>query len=101
MPLAELKQKSSRPEIVEVWDPTSQDPLILIHLKTYRNSVPVPRHWSQKRKYLQGKRGIEKSPFKLPLFIETTGIGALRDTYYDKEIVKKSSRKEEEECDQK
>jgi hypothetical protein len=22
-----------------------------------RNTVPVPRHWSQKRKYLQGKRG--------------------------------------------
>jgi len=36
----------------------------------------VPRHWSQKRKYLQGKRGLEKPPFKLPEFIEATGIGA-------------------------
>lgn len=33
----------------------------------------MPRHWSQKRKYLQGKRGIEKPPFKLPDFIEATG----------------------------
>lgn len=38
-----------------------------------RNTVSVPRHWSQKRKYLQGKRGIEKPPFKLPDFIEATG----------------------------
>jgi len=28
--------------------------------------VPVPRHWCHKRKYLQGKRGIEKQPFALP-----------------------------------
>jgi splicing factor 3B subunit 2 len=42
-------------------------------MQALRNSVPVPRHWSQKRKYLQGKRGIEKPPFKLPEFIEATG----------------------------
>jgi hypothetical protein len=40
-----------------------------------RNTVTVPRHWSQKRKYLQGKRGIEKPAFKLPDFIEATGAG--------------------------
>ncbi len=45
---------------------TSQDPRLLVHLKAYRNTVPVPRHWCQKRKYLQGKRGIEKPPFELP-----------------------------------
>lgn len=37
--------------------------------------MTIPRHWSQKRKYLQGKRGLEKPPFKLPEFIEATGIG--------------------------
>jgi hypothetical protein len=47
-------------------DVTSQDPRLLVHLKAYRNTVPVPRHWCQKRKYLQGKRGIEKPPFELP-----------------------------------
>jgi len=39
------------------------------------NTVSVPRHWSQKRKYLQGKRGIERPPFGLPDFIEATGRG--------------------------
>ena len=50
-------------------------------LQSYRNSVPVPRHWSQKRKYLQGKRGIEKPPFQLPDFIEATGISEMRQAY--------------------
>ena len=47
-------------------DVTSSDPRLLVHLKAYRNTVPVPRHWCHKRKYLQGKRGIEKAPFELP-----------------------------------
>lgn len=46
--------------------------------------MPVPRHWSQKRKYLQGKRGLEKPPFKLPEFIEATGIGEMRQAYQEK-----------------
>ena len=48
------------------WDVTASDPKLLISLKSYRNTVPVPAHWSQKRKYLQGKRGIEKPPWELP-----------------------------------
>ena len=52
--------------------------------QAYRNSVPVPRHWSQKRKYLQGKRGIEKPLFKLPEYIEATGIGEMRQAYHEK-----------------
>ena len=32
--------------------------------------MSVPRHWCAKRKYLQGKRGIEKPPFDLPDFIK-------------------------------
>lgn len=39
--------------IFQVWDATSADPKLLVFLKSYRNTVPVPRHWSQKRKYLQ------------------------------------------------
>ena len=34
--------------------------------------MPVPRHWCFKRKYLQGKKGIEKPPFDLPDFINKT-----------------------------
>lgn len=41
-----------------------------IYIKATRNTVPIPRHWCFKRKYLQGKRGIEKSPFELPDFIK-------------------------------
>ena len=70
--------------MVEVWDVTAQDPKLLVYLKAYRNTVPVPRHWSQKRKYLQGKRGLEKPPFKLPDFIEATGIGEMRQAYQEK-----------------
>lgn len=54
MKIAELKQISSRPDVVEVWDATSADPKLLVFLKSYRNTVPVPRHWCQKRKFLQG-----------------------------------------------
>jgi hypothetical protein len=71
--IAQLKQDCARPEVVEVWDIRARDPNLLVYLKSYRNAVPVPRHWSQKRKYLQGKRGIEKPPFELPSFIRSTG----------------------------
>ena len=37
----------------QVWDATAADPKLLVYLKAYRNTVPVPRHWSQKRKFLQ------------------------------------------------
>lgn len=82
--IAELKQRCDRPEVVEVWDVAAVDPELLVFLKSYRNTVPVPRHWSQKRNYLQGKRGIEKPPFKLPAFIEATGIGEMRQAYLEK-----------------
>ncbi|XP_015767694.1 PREDICTED: splicing factor 3B subunit 2-like [Acropora digitifera] len=51
-------------------DVTAQDPKFLVFLKSCRNTVPVPRHWCFKRKYLQGKRGIVKPPFELPEFIK-------------------------------
>ena len=79
MKVSELKQIVKRPDVVEVWDVTSNDPMFLIWLKSYRNSVPVPKHWAQKRKYLQYKRGIPKPPFQLPDFIEATGITRLRN----------------------
>lgn len=88
MKIAQLKQVSSRPDVVEVgmvyvarlvsncwvspsfkavmqmllhnflftfkvWDATAADPKLLVFLKSYRNTVPVPRHWCQKRKFLQ------------------------------------------------
>ncbi|XP_006818701.1 splicing factor 3B subunit 2-like [Saccoglossus kowalevskii] len=82
--VAELKQLVSRPDVVEMHDVTAQDPKLLVHLKATRNTVPVPRHWCFKRKYLQGKRGIEKPPFELPDFIKRTGIMEMREALQEK-----------------
>lgn len=83
MKIAELKQIVRRPDVVESWDVTAQDPLFLVWLKCVRNSVPVPKHWCQKRKFLQYKRGLHKTPFKLPDFIEATGITKVRESSHD------------------
>lgn len=76
--VAELKQLVARPDVVEMHDVTARDPKLLVQLKAHRNTVQVPRHWCFKRKYLQGKRGIEKPPFDLPAFIKKTGIMEMR-----------------------
>lgn len=83
--VAELKQIVERPDLVEMHDVTSMDPKLLVLLKSTRNSVAVPRHWSYKRKYLSGKRGIEKPPFELPEFIRKTGIMEMREALQQKE----------------
>lgn len=91
--VAELKQLVNRPDVVEAHDVTASDPRLLVYLKAYRNTVPIPRHWCHKRKYLQGKRGIEKPPFQLPEFIAETGISKIRDTVIEQEALKKSKQK--------
>ncbi|XP_040369543.1 splicing factor 3B subunit 2-like [Rosa chinensis] len=96
MNIAELKQMCARPDVVEVWDATAADPKLLVFLKSYRNTVQVPRHWSQKRKYLQGTRGVKKQPFQLPDYIAATGIEKLRQAYNEKEDNKKLKQKQRE-----
>jgi splicing factor 3B subunit 2 len=83
--VAELKQLVKKPEVVEWTDVSAADPRLLLHLKSYRNTIPVPQHWSAKRDYLQSKRGIEKAPFQLPAFIADTGIGTMREAIKEKE----------------
>jgi splicing factor 3B subunit 2 len=83
--VADLKQLVKRPEVVEWTDVSAADPRLLLHLKSTRNTIPVPPHWSAKRDYLQGKRGIEKAPFQLPAFIADTGIATMRDAVKEKE----------------
>lgn len=83
--VAELKQFAKKPEVVEWTDPSAADPRTLLHLKSCRNTVPIPIHWSAKRDYLQGKRGIEKPPFQLPAYIADTGIATIRDAVKEKE----------------
>jgi len=81
--LAELKRAVAHPEVVEAFDVFAQDPKLLVHLKAGRNSVPVPRHWCKKSRYLQRKVGFEKPPFQLPEFIAATGISKLRNADLD------------------
>ncbi|KAJ1917012.1 hypothetical protein GGI09_006535 [Coemansia sp. S100] len=88
--VAELKQVAPRPEVVEWTDVSARDPGLLVALKATRNTVPVPIHWSQKKKYLQYKRGMEKPPFDLPDFIKATGIMEMREAVKEKEDEKKA-----------
>ncbi|KAL6070995.1 Splicing factor 3B subunit 2 [Balamuthia mandrillaris] len=94
--VAALKQVVERPDVVEAWDVTAADPELLVYLKSYRNTVPVPRHWCQKRKYLQNKRGIEKPPFELPDFIAATGISRIRQALQEADEQKKAKQKQRE-----
>ncbi|KAG5540047.1 hypothetical protein RHGRI_020324 [Rhododendron griersonianum] len=95
MKVSQLKKICSRPDLVEVWDVTSAHPKLLVFLKSYQNSVPVPGHWrSHKRKYLQVKRGIEKQPFQLPDFIAATGIDKIREGYIQKQEKLKQKQRE-------
>lgn len=64
--VAELKRLVKKPEVVDWVDVSATDPKLLVQIKSHRNTVPIPPHWSQKRDYLQGKRGIEKPAFQLP-----------------------------------
>uniref|UniRef100_A0A915IHX4 PSP proline-rich domain-containing protein n=1 Tax=Romanomermis culicivorax TaxID=13658 RepID=A0A915IHX4_ROMCU len=82
--IAELKASINRPDVVEWHDVTAKDPKLLVYLKSLRNTVPVPRHWCFKRKYLAGKRGFEKPPFQLPEFIRKTGIMEMRQALQEK-----------------
>ena len=83
--VAELKALVKKPELVEWTDTSAQDPRLLVHIKAYRNVIPVPNHWSLKREYLSSKRGVEKAPFSLPKFIQETGIAEMRDAVLEKQ----------------
>jgi splicing factor 3B subunit 2 len=94
MKISDLKALTSKPEVVEAWDVTAQDPIFLIHLKTLKNTIPVPKHWCQKRRFLQNKRGIVKPPLELPEFIENTGITKIRDNSVNARKVLKQKLRE-------
>ena len=85
MTVAELKAVSARPDLVEAIDVTAPDPHFLIWLKSLPNVVGVPVHWSSKRKYMANKRGVDRVPYRLPNFIEATGIARIRAAVIQKE----------------
>ena len=88
MSIAALKAQVSRPDLVDGMDNCSPDPTLLLACKSYKNTVQVPRHWSNKRNYLANKRGIDKVPFKLPEYVEQTGIAKIRQAVLAKEAEK-------------
>ncbi|PSK41113.1 hypothetical protein C7M61_000785 [Candidozyma pseudohaemuli] len=88
--IAELKAYSNRPNSVAWYDADAPDPYMCIAFKTSFNSIDVPSHWLQKKDYLSGKKGYEVPPFKLPKFIQDTGIAEMRN--YDPESLKKEQR---------
>eukprot|EP01138_Halocafeteria_seosinensis_P006296 gb/GECG01006437.1/.p1 GENE.gb/GECG01006437.1/~~gb/GECG01006437.1/.p1 ORF type:complete len:606 (+),score=142.82 gb/GECG01006437.1/:1-1818(+) len=94
--VAELKRIVDNPDVVEVHDVSASDPTLLVHLKSYRNAVPVPQHWQYKRRYLQGKTGMEKAPYKLPHFIEATGISRIRGTAEEQDQAKSIKQRQRE-----
>ncbi|KAL9097757.1 MAG: hypothetical protein Q9165_000083 [Trypethelium subeluteriae] len=94
--IAELKALVKHPEMVEWTDADASDPKLLVALKSYRNVVPVPSHWSLKREYLSSKRGVEKPPFQLPKFIADTGIAEMRDAVLEKQDQQTLKQKQRE-----
>lgn len=60
---------------LKVWDATAADPKLLVFLKSYRNTVPVPRHWCQKRKFLQVNKHF--SIYRCMLKMETCLMGVV------------------------
>ncbi|EAY11607.1 PSP family protein [Trichomonas vaginalis G3] len=94
--VAMLKQDSRRPELVEPSDTNSPDPFTLIEIKNARNVVPVPSHWSQKRKYLNYKKGSEISKYRLPPYLEKTNIPQMRQALLDMDEKKSLASKQRE-----
>ena len=94
--VAELKALVEKPETVDWTDTSASDPRLLVHIKAYRNVVPVPSHWSLKREYLSSKRGVEKAAFSLPKFIQETGIAEMRDAVLEKQDQASMKQKQRE-----
>ena len=91
--VSELKQVVARPDLVESHDVASPASLLLLGLKACRNTVAVPRHWSNMKKYLQGRRGKDRVSYRLPDFIAQTGINKIRAALAEQEAAAKARRK--------
>lgn len=77
--LIELKSYTTFPELVEIYDTTSKNPIFNLEIKTSKNLIPIPKHWLNKKRYLHLKRGIESTTYTLPEYINSIGISKLRD----------------------
>lgn len=94
--IAMLKLNCRRPELIEVNDTNAPDPFTLAELKNARNVVPVPSHWAQKRKYLNYKQGSEISKYRLPPYLEKTGIPQMRQAILEQDENRSQAAKQRE-----
>ena len=94
--VAELKSLALKPDVVEAVDVTAADPLFLVWLKSQPNVVQVPRHWSSKRKYMANKRSVDRVPYRLPDYVEATGIAKIRAAVIQKEQEKSLKARQKE-----
>ena len=77
-----LKLAVYRPEAVDLHDINANDPIAAVHLRTYRNYVPVPQHWSHRRKYLSQRSSNLR--YELPADVAGTRVATIRKYYVDK-----------------
>jgi hypothetical protein len=82
---AKLKLVVARPDLVETHDCNAPDPVTLLAMKAYRNTVPVPKHWCQKRRYLSRKVGQDRvSKYNLPNDVISAGVPRIRLHYVNR-----------------
>lgn len=89
-----LKFLSRRPELIDPFDTDAPDPFTLAQIKNIRNIVPVPTHWAQKRKYLNYKKGSEISGYRLPSYLEKTGVSKMRQAILEIDEKRSLSQKQ-------
>lgn len=94
--ISRLKSIVPDPSVIESWDITAQDPVLLGTLKSIRKSVSVPVNWRQKRKYLQNKRGLEKRIIALPSYIADLGVDVKRESQRESDSKKSLKQKQRE-----
>lgn len=95
MKIAEVKRYCSRPDVVEVWDATAADPKLLVFLKAYRNTVPVPRHWCQKRNSCRVSGELESSHFNYQISLLRQELRKLDKLAMRKRIVRSLQKQSE------
>ncbi|OHT03746.1 PSP family protein [Tritrichomonas foetus] len=91
-----LKSVSRRPELIEPFDTDAPDPFTLAEIKNVRNAIPVPTHWAQKRRYLNYKKGSEITRYRLPLYLEKTGVPQMRQAIIEMEEKRSLAQKQRE-----
>ena len=74
--------------MVEAHDVNSKDPFLLLYLKGLKSTVEVPKNWEYKKKQFFFKKGLYKQLYKLPTYIENTGISKLRDPVAEKNTMR-------------